>query len=321
MKPLSSKKRKALFITLIFIFVVFLPGLLLYSAGYRLDDARNIISTGGIFIHSDLANTEVFIDGEIVDTNGIILRNTLVKELRPGKTYSITVEKEGYHAWHKELLVLPNLVTEATLMMLPREIEYRIISKEVENTSTTTLISSIENPEYTSVQRLFTERIPQFLSEVATTTTDTLGNTVTGTTTAIVFPKDVLNASINDLETKENVREKQDMLAWLENGKIYTTWVGKKENTPFIFCKEECNGMIVVTVNGLIENYDFFPGRNDVFVIQTADGVYAIEADTRSVPNIQSLYTYKNDGVRDFVVENNNTLFVQDGDIFFEVLL
>jgi hypothetical protein len=80
MRPLSKQTRTLMFILLSLVFVMGAPVLILYSTGYRLGDALSLIKTGGIFIHSNLAGTRVYVDGDFVENNGKVSLAFFVRE-------------------------------------------------------------------------------------------------------------------------------------------------------------------------------------------------------------------------------------------------
>lgn len=306
------------------VFIFGAPFIIFYSTGYRLGDALSIIKTGGIFIHSNLSGTQVYIDGEFVEDNGLILRNTLIQDLRPNRSYQIRVEKEGHHTWIKELFVFPNLVTEGQVLMLPTDIEFRDIEKTnpVNSTTSSAIEKPVENPEYSIIESLFDkDNLDQFEAVVSTTTPKVVrGQTqlVVSTTTVLVLPDFVEELEITDIQSKELIREKQRILTWLERGNVRVMWSGETEATPYFFCLEKCNEYIDISFGREIVYYDFLPGRNDVLLILNENGVYVIEIDNRSTPNIQPILEGRN---LDFRVRDNNTIFIRQGDIYREVLI
>lgn len=328
MRPLSFKKRISVLILMFVIFILGAPIIILYSAGYRLNDALSLVQTGGIFIHSDLSGTKIYLDDDFIEKNGLILKNTLIQDLRPNRSYYIRIEKEGHHTWTKELFVFPNLVTEGQVLMLPTDIKFRDIEKnvilqpEINSVGTSQLIKEIENPEYASIEGLFDpERLSQFEVIVSTTTPRIIrGQTqlALSTTTEIVLPDFIEKMEIKDFGKKNNIREKQKVVTWLEGGVVHVVWAGEKEATPYFFCLEECNQSIDISFGKGIEYYDFLPGRNDVLIVSNENGIYAIEIDNRSIPNIQPILEGSN---LSFRVKDNNVIFIKQGDIFKEVLI
>lgn len=335
MKPLSKKRRVIVLITLVIIFIFGAPTLILYSTGYRLDNALSLVKTGGIFIHSDLSGTKVYVDDEFIENNGLILRNTLIQDLRPNKRHKVRVEKEGFFTWNKDLLVLPNLVTEGSILMIPTDIKFEDIPEFIKDkeedkkegevvkkdTSTLSTLLTPLNPEYKTVGALFENSSEQFEMEVSTTTVKTIGGirrTVISTSTEIVLPASIELLEIPDIENKEQIKEKNKIVTWLEDGVVKVVWAGKEEAIPFFFCQEECNDEISVFMGENIKRYEFFPGRDDALLILTNSGLFVVEIDNRSKANMHPIFEAEN---IDFRVEDNITIFIKDGDIFKKVLI
>lgn len=91
---------------------------------------------------------------------------------------------------------------------------------------------------------------------------------------------------------------------------IFIAWEDKA-SIPSYFCDPECVEALEITRVGTgIRNMAFFPGRNDVVIFATANGVFAIEADSRGTHNFQSLYKGEAPDVR----RDGNTVYVKDGD-------
>lgn len=126
MKPLSKKVRFASMTTTFVLFLIIAPLVWAYSVGYRLDDLSDSfgwIRTGGIYINSDITNTDVFVNGKFIKSGGFLLRNIFIQNLRADEEYVIEVNKNGYHSWRKKLSVVESYVTEARTLMLPIEID------------------------------------------------------------------------------------------------------------------------------------------------------------------------------------------------------
>ncbi|KKS37923.1 MAG: hypothetical protein UU98_C0010G0026 [Parcubacteria group bacterium GW2011_GWD2_42_14] len=296
MKPLSRKIRSRVLWVLLALFVVLTPILIGYSQGYRLDDALGLIQTGGIYLHSDVANTSVFIDDEFLENNGAFLKNTLIQDLLPNRYYALRVERDGYQSWVKVLLVKPNLVTEARVLMLPTEFTWRQIwaSTTLELTDTEVATTSDEdatttqevlNPEYVELAEYFAEDKEQFEVEVATTTYEYIRGVRTATTTTILetkFPQ-WLNefASTSRLSEKEMVREREGMVTWIENGDIYAGWGRVNDPVPYFFCMESCADRLSINWHEPILRYEFYPNRNDLLLVLSERGLYVVELDNK----------------------------------------
>jgi len=330
MKPLSRKIRSRVLWALLFVFLTCTPILIGYSKGYRLDDALELIQTGGIYLHSDIANTTVFLDDDFLENNGAFLKNTFVQDLLPNRYYAVRVEREGYQSWVKVLLVKPNLVTEARVLMLPNEFIWRQIRASTTLTfketdvvpaeeSTTTTTQEVVNPEYTELEEYFTDDKEQFEVEVATSTYEYIRGVRRATTSTIFeieFPQWLAEfASTSRLSEKEMVREREGMVTWIENGDIYAAWGRINDPVPYFFCMESCADRLSINWQEPILRYEFYPNRNDLLLVLSERGLYVVELDNRSERNIQTIREERN---LDFRLKNDGTLVVYDGQSYFE---
>lgn len=338
MNPLSKKNRIVSFLMMIFIFFVVSPLILAYSLGYRFDDELSWIETGGIYIHANVSNTEVYLEGKFIENNGVLLRNTLIQNLRPDTSYKIEVHKEGLHSWIKTLYVQPSLVTEGTLMMLPKEIEktkiYPYQDSDGNGTTTkpiveknTTKISPKEDSlmlkteEYRNLEILFNP-------ELATTSaSDSSNKKIPNKDSELIIlpeekediPEYFIEIGIEDPSLLDNLIETGDEVMWLEDNQIVLYWVGKSEEIPYYYCLfQECRDKITLTWDNPIEKFTLFPGRGDVWVVLSSDGIWAVEIDDRSERNIQPIYLGKD---LDFIINDQNNIVVLDQDIFYELNL
>jgi len=329
MRPLSRNFRRTLFWALSLLFIVGAPLVIGYSVGYRLDDALSLVQTGGIFIHSDMSNTRVYLDGEFIENTGVILRSTLIRDLAPKRFYEVWVEKPGYQSWVKTLYVRPNLVTEARVLMLPGRFEWTILEATttlalvdavvLNGGATTSTSTEVANPEFVEQQEFFADDRGQFAVEVATSTyTYVLGRRTATTTTVtlIEFPEWLVPvASISQLASQEMVRERDGVVAWLNDGNVHATWARRDEQVPYYFCSATCTKQFIIDWEEPIMRYEFYPGRSDVVIVHTFRGVYAVELDGRTQRNIQP---FLEDMIVDFRVRDNDTLVVFDGRTYRE---
>jgi len=322
MPPLSKRVRMTTLWLSVLIFIVGTPLLIGYSQGYRLGDALSLIQTGGIYIHSDMANTTVYIDGEFVEDNGVLLKNTLIQNLRPNRTYEVWVEKDEYRSWVKELPVEPNLVTEARVLMLPKNFEWEIVPASttvpVVPTATSTATSTlVANPVFVSLSEHFKTDRGQFVVDVATTTYayDSGVRVATSTTIAEVqFPEDLMEfASSSELDQATLVRERDGVVSWLRDGDVYAAWVRREDDAPHIFRDATTTQELLIDWEDTILRYQWYPNRNDAVIVLTERGVYAVELDDRSQRNIQPFI--EEPGLT-FRILPDDTLVVWDGEVY-----
>ncbi len=340
MVPLSKKTRRNIFLVLLLVFILLAPVILAKSFGYKLeqlDDIFTLVKTGGIYLHSDVTNAQIYLDDEYVEKNGLLLRNTLIQSLRPEKTYHVAVRKDGMNGWNKELVVYPGVVTEASVLMLPIEIKktpaYPFIDENgVGTTIPQTIITDKEilptNTEYLNLQELFDESIISSENIVnqkkQIPAKKVLGDTITDvtktptTTEAIKIPEYFVRLGISDPDALVNLIVKGDQVLWLADGNVFINWISENNSPPFFYCLDltNCRTTIIIDWEKDIESFDFLPGRDDVLVVLNQDGIFAVEMDDRSDRNIQPLYI-GND--LKFKIDRRDQIIVLDSDIFYKL--
>jgi|AntAceMinimDraft_1070359.scaffolds.fasta_scaffold00509_3 hypothetical protein len=331
MEPLSKKRRIISLSIFLAVFFICVPILFAYSSGYRFNikDFR-IVETGGIYIYSDLRDTRVFVDDEFYKNSGTILRNTLIQRLPAEDIYSIRVEKDDYYPYYKELYIDPNRVTEVSVMMLPVDIPFTPVPQTIEvvGTSsralaTTSEAVSLVNPEYQQIALLFAtstlEQTPPLRTEIEIPTpfnSQASSTILVLNEKVVLLPKYILDLQVEDIKNKEKLQEKGRLVTWLEGGDIHVMWAGEFEDTPYYFCDVRgCRDSIIVSTDTDINDYDYYPGRDDVLLITTANDIFAIEIDDRSRNNLQPVFTGTEEPLFRVV---GSTLYVQDGDNIFE---
>jgi hypothetical protein len=318
MKPLSKKQRSFSLTSLLLIFFIAIPFLLAYSAGYRINwEDLTFVKTGGVFIHSDLSGASVFINDEFSESGGVLLKNILVQNLKSNETYKIRVEKEGYNTWYKELFVHPNLVIESRILMIPLVIPFEKVEQFVYETNLDPKIKAtstkVLSDEYEETLDLFTStstvgsRDVVFETEIIKSTST---NPKATSTEKIIVPKFLADMNILGIADKNQLKSYNKMVAWLEEGDIYVAWSGDYESTPFFFCDVRgCRDRIIISLDTDIREFDFFPGRNDAFVLSTGNNIFAVEADDRSKPNLQNIF----EGKKPEFKLDDSTIFIKDG--------
>ncbi len=331
MKPLTTKQRSRSLLLLTILFILCAPIILLYSLGYRLDDQFTLQKTGGIFIHSDISNSTIFFDKEFLKNNGIFIRNALIQDLTPNKSYLVEFHKDGLQSWVKELYVYPSIVTEGRVLMLPTQFETREILQYVDsnNVATSTLISTstaaasnYANPEFATVKNLFATTTKPIEPPVPATTTPISTTTIDEES----VQKSDLEIFFETLEIKEyeklpNFIVDGKEVSWLDAGNIQLHWIDDLSSIPYYYCgglERECIRHIELDWGEEIKRFEYFPGRDDVWIVLVGSGIYAVEVDGRSQRNIQTIYEGKN---LDFRLTPNDRIIIKEGSAFFEIVL
>jgi len=123
-----------LFLGLALIFFAAAPTIILYSQGYRFDfETRRLTQVGAFYFDVHPPRAQIFVDGEHVGETSRFIGNSLSKNLLP-KTYQVSIQKEGYIPWQKNLNIAPRQVTEAkNITLFPREISFEARQNRVPN--------------------------------------------------------------------------------------------------------------------------------------------------------------------------------------------
>lgn len=283
------------------------------------------IKTGGIYLYSNINGTRIYVNDNFIESSGLILRNTLIQGLDPNETYDVVVKKDGLHDWRKKITVYPSAVTEARVLMLPTEIKTKIIypyydeqgvgTTTIDNYSTSTFSINDDNelPSLVIAEKKdkdYLELATEFglinssnqddsgkndLDLIESSELNNITDDETKISTSTVeksIPEYFIDLGIEDPDELENLIYLADQVAWLENENIKLHWIKPDKVQNYYYCLEleNCRTEINLDWNQDILKFDFLPGRDDVFVVMTIDGIYAVEVDDRSDRNIQPIY-------------------------------
>ena len=321
MKPLTVKQRTLSLGVLALIFALIAPVILLYSLGYRLDDSFSLQKTGGIFIHSNESDGAVFVDGEFLKNSGFLIRNTLIQDLIPNKEYKIEVHKDNHQSWVKYLYVYPSIVTEGRVLLLPNEFEKREILQFIDANKVATVTPPTKgakpnNVEYTSIVTLFASSTKATTKPVATSTATT--STPEQKSKLEIFFDEL---AIKNFEALPNLIVDGKEVSWLNGGNITLYWTDELESIPYYYCggaERICTNQITLDWGDEIKRFEYLPGREDVWIVLTMNGIYAVEVDGRTQRNIQKIIEGAN---LDFRLTENDSLIVKEGSRYFEINL
>ena len=300
MKPLPLKKRRFYFILLCVVFLAIIPIILLYTNGYRINSKFEIVETGGIYIYSPQAGSDIYINNKKKDETTIFNKDIFVQNLKPG-TYKILIAKVGFWPWAKEVEVKERHVAEAIAFLIPKQPDWKIIPKYINNDknkkATTSPATEGEiNPVYSKTLKLFKEKYDE--------KTQIASSANSGTTT---------KNKMEELSKRKKIR------LWRDDTQIFATWLGDEKYIPNYFCRiNECqNTILVFSGTEEIRSLGFYPGRDDVILIAIGNGIYALEIDSRSYQNFQPLYK----GTAPIFVLNGKTLYAKDKNLIFSLTL
>lgn len=119
---MKKSKRRVLFYTLVLVFVVTTPLVLLYALGYVFDaETRSFVSAGGVFVKTNQAGITIFLDGVLQRETSVFIAGALVPTVSLG-AHHLRIEKEGYRPWEKEIVIQKQRVVEyRTITLIPND--------------------------------------------------------------------------------------------------------------------------------------------------------------------------------------------------------
>lgn len=107
--------RKIYFWSICIFFLLALPLLLLYLAGYRYDAVRNqLITIGAIYIETLPNQADIYLDEKLITSEA---NPKTINNLKPGE-YFLEIKKTGYQTWAKKIEVLPKQQTFVNKVIL-----------------------------------------------------------------------------------------------------------------------------------------------------------------------------------------------------------
>ncbi len=251
---------------------------------------RLFIAIAFIIVFYPESDTQVYLDGVLSDQTSLFERGIFIDDLKPA-TYQVEVRKKGYQPWSKTLEVREKRVTEGYPFLIPEIISTSSVPRFITLSSGT----SVTNGLYADVVKLFS-------TSTASTTSSILKFGRTSTSSIVASSTAIL---------------KKDIEISIEKTKVIASWKGSEDSTPFYFCDAErlkCGDDFVVT-EGNIKYVDFYPGRNDVIIYSTKEGIFATELDKRAPQNTRKLLS----GDLDFK-EDDQRVFIKDKAGYYELI-
>jgi len=278
MQPLSNKKRRWHLYTFSLLFVALIPAVILFVQGYRLGSDFSLVRVGGIYIGGVDSDTEIFLESMVQNGTRSMKQGFFIDGLYPGK-YLVSVKREGFTSWSKDVVVYGEKVTEVYPMIVPLTIAVHEIPRQIES------------------QRGF------FGSATSTG----------GGTNALFL--EVFRLFEKDENSTPSTR--RSVMIWKNGRDIQYRWLGSAMQGAPSFCGIQLCIATSTAYTTLepVSRIDFYPGRNDVVLLGLASGLYALEIDSRPPQHLIQIYSGKN---IDFRVEDNETVYIKDGQKLFQ---
>lgn len=254
-ESLSPTRRKRLFLSLVLTFLILLPLMIFYTAGYRLDftnEDQTIVPTGGIYITTGNLAVDVFVDEKQVEKPRLLRSAYYIQNLAVGQ-HRVVVQRTDLQTWVKDLPVDAHIVIETSAFTMPIIPQVRPVTQFVTatgspvyiKTATTTDVFSfasstvpvafatssnkalfIENPEYIFVESLFGTSSEAFVRKSVLTEPLALAGQFTFATTT--------SATTSTSTKREVVRGGVQLR--IGDNELFAQWIGEVSNIPYYYC-------------------------------------------------------------------------------------
>ncbi len=269
-------------------FFALIPPIFYFVTGYRLGADWSFVETGGLYIGASKSGSEIYVNDQLKQTTNILQNGVFLQGLKPS-TYHIVVAKEGCWPWYKDLNVKAHLVSEARAFNFLQDPKGKILKPED--------ISALGFSEYDDALTLFNAQ------KLAIKKTMTVASTT---------------ATSSETISKNNKQK-----IYLEGGKkIWSQWLGDENSIPYYFCDQDnkCSDrVLVLDSDSAIRNIDFFPGRRDIIIFSSQNGVFATEIDGRGGRITQPIYKGKSpsfalsqSGSNIYIFDDNHLIKIEE---------
>ena len=304
---LTKTKRRVLFYLAIFIFLLLVAPVILYSLGYGIGSDFKLHKTGGVFIKASEAGALAAVDKKNKNTS-LLANSALIKNLLPGK-YQVSVEKDGFWKWSKIIAVLPEMVAERDVLLVPKKAEIKILG-------TTTPALEIKNPKFPGVKKFWI--IPK--------TNDFL---ILGEDGKFYKNKELFDvigqwgtSTFNILKNKKNsfFDENFARIIYWDEENIDSYWISDLDKMPEWEKSSETNPerSLHILSASPIRDVGFYPDWTDYLLVASGDSIYVVEMERAGGQNIFPIYKGKAPKV---ISVDSGRLILLDDKNYLEVTL
>ena len=307
---MNKNQRTIFFFTMVVIFLIIGPSIIMYSQGYRFDIKKfQFVETGGIYIKAFPEEAFLYIDDEYINKTSFFTRDILIQNLLP-ENYNIRIEKDGYHLWEKNLEIESKKVTEAKYIILFNE---NINFNNIENRISSFYPNDNQIIFLNNLNELFLYR-PSGINKILNSiqSPDNIENIsflsneniIIKTSTGLYYLLDIENKKTKlirsfNIETK-NINNRNSKLVYQFNNSIYE--IDPKEDSPKLISRDkidaftvENNSIIALRGNNVVKLYD---------LTRTEELLYSFE-DYNENYDYQIMFIEK----ELFIIENNKNLY------------
>ncbi len=120
---MTLRTRRIIYVGMILFFLILAPAVILYSLGYSYDwQKKALVKTGAFYFESEPSGAQIFINDKNYGKT-----NKFTKRLLP-KDYKVSIRKDGFFPWEKQLKIESQIVTEArNISLIPENPNSKIV--------------------------------------------------------------------------------------------------------------------------------------------------------------------------------------------------
>lgn len=141
MQPLSPRKRRIYVSLMVILFFLAVPLAIFYASGYRYNQGFGYVRTGGMYLSVPYDEATVFLNGDEIEHTSFLNKGFYVDNLAPS-SYEMRVERAGSHVWNRTLVVEPQVVTKAEVVLPLLKARFARLTRGGITSSTTRGVSS-----------------------------------------------------------------------------------------------------------------------------------------------------------------------------------
>ena len=195
---MSRKKRRILFFVSIVLFILALGPVLFYTFGYNLSwKDFTLTSRGGISIVTQPTSSFVKID-TTEKTSSLLGGSVFLQNLKPGP-HTVEVWRDGFVPWKKTLTVKPHFVTEARVILIPKDPDNTVLTQGTYEEFTASPNASViilkEKNESASSSLLFYNTANKIFLSYSGTSTKLIAKKVNALPSNIIWSEDEQSAT------------------------------------------------------------------------------------------------------------------------------